>query len=48
MGFSLVVAPGFSVSSCGVQTPEPVGSVVVARGLQSACDLWFAVRGLSS
>ena len=27
-GFSLVVACGFSLSSCGVQAPERVGSVV--------------------
>ena len=28
MGFSLVVACGFSLSSCGAQAPEHVGSVV--------------------
>ena len=27
-GFSLVTACGFSLSSCGVQVPEHVGSVV--------------------
>ena len=28
VGFSLVVACGFSLSSCGAQAPECVGSVV--------------------
>ena len=39
VGFSLVVACGFSLSSCGMWAPEWVGSVVVAFGL-SSCDTW--------
>ena len=38
-GFSLVVVCVFSLSSCGMQAPGSVGSVVVARGLQSAWAL---------
>ena len=34
-GFSLVVVCRFSLSSCGTEAPEHVGSVVVARGLCS-------------
>ena len=38
-GFSLVVAAGFLFSSCGAQAPGCMGSVVVARGFQSAWPL---------
>ena len=38
-GFSLVVACGFSLSSCGVQAPGCVGSVVVAHEFQSVLAL---------
>ena len=38
-GFSLVVVCGFSLSSCGAQAPEHVGSVVVVHGLQSVWAL---------
>ena len=33
MGFSLVVACGFSLSSCGAWAPGCMGSVVAAHGL---------------
>ena len=39
MGFSLVAARG--LSSCGVQAPERMGSVVVARGL--SCPVAFGI-----
>ena len=40
-GFSLVVACGFSLSSCGAWAPECVGSVVMVRGLNcpTACGI---------
>ena len=39
-GFSLVVACGFSLSSCGARVPEHVGSVVCGTGaLAEACRL---------
>ena len=39
VGFSLVVMCGFSLSSCGVQAPGRVGSVVVVHEFQSAWAL---------
>ena len=49
MGFSLVVACGFSLSSCGARAPEHVGSVVCgtrALALRRASSVVVA-RGLS-
>ena len=39
VGFSLVVACGFSLSSCGEQASGCMGSVVVARGLSCPAAL---------
>ena len=46
-GFSLVVACGFSLSSCGMWAPGHVGSVVVVGKVQSAGALEFAACRLS-
>ena len=48
-GFSLVVACGFSLSSCGAWTPERVGSVVCSmQALSLRCESSVVVaRGLS-
>ena len=47
-GFSLVVACGFSLSSCGAQALGCVGSVVVARGLScpAACGILVPQTGI--
>ena len=47
-GFSLVVAWGFSLSSCGMRVPEHVGSLVEARGLSCpvACGILVPWPGI--
>ena len=45
MGFSLVVACGFSLSSCGARAPEHVGSVAVVRGLSRSAARGILVPG---
>ena len=47
-GFSLVVARGFSLSSCGTWAPGCLGSVVVAYGLScpSACGILVPQPGI--
>ena len=47
VGFPLVVARRFSLSSCVAQAAGHMGSVVVVRGFQSAWALQFAKRRLS-
>ena len=47
-GFSLVVAHGFSLSSCGAWAPGCVGSVVVVHGLScpAACGILVPRPGI--
>ena len=47
-GFCLVVACGFSLSSCDARAPGCMGSAVVERRLQSTWALYFAACRLSS
>ena len=47
VGFSLVVARGISLSSCGTWAPGNVGSVVVVHGVPGTWVLLFVARGLS-